>query len=84
MNHLVNSFCLSPVCQGPCCCNLFSSFLHSCIALMQCRCLQVAIVVFAYSTVFLRTGLHPDGINDGQKYLAALFFTTYFLNASAW
>eukprot|EP00891_Asterochloris_glomerata_P006227 jgi/Astpho2/6227/Aster-03635 len=48
------------------------------------RLCQVAIVVFAYSTVFLRTGLHPDGINDGQKYLAALFFTTYFLNASAW
>ena len=47
-------------------------------------CLQLAVVAFASATVFLRVRMPTDTLVDGRKFLAFLFFSIYFMNASAW
>lgn len=38
-------------------------------------CLQVAFNAIVSSTLFLRTRLHPNNIDDANLYLAVTFFT---------
>jgi hypothetical protein len=42
------------------------------------------IVVVLSSTAFLRTRNRQDNVADGSRYLGFIFYSVYFMNASAW
>ncbi|CAL8470297.1 g9839 [Coccomyxa elongata] len=48
------------------------------------RLAQLAVVAFASATVFLRVRMPTNTLEDGRQFLAYLFFSIYFMNASAW
>ena len=45
---------------------------------------QLAIVAFASATVFVRARGHTASVEDGRTFLSFLFYSIYFMNASAW
>jgi hypothetical protein len=46
--------------------------------------MQLVIVAFASSTVFLRTRWHTENLEDGRNFLSYLFYSAYFMNATGW
>ena len=47
-------------------------------------CVQLAVVAFASATVFVRARNHTASVEDGRTFLSYLFYSIYFMNASAW
>lgn len=59
--------------------DLLAAMTHTLCAAQQSKlcippCVQVAFVAFVTATLFLRTRLHPTSLNDGNLYLATLFY----------
>jgi hypothetical protein len=46
--------------------------------------MQLAVVAFASATVFVRARSHTASVEDGRTFLSYLFYSIYFMNASAW